>query len=68
MTHIDINAFSIPQFCNSHNVSRAKFYLLAKEGKAPRLMKVGRRRLISVEAAAEWRKKMETEGGKSERS
>ena len=52
-------AFSIKQFCKAHAISRAKFYLLLNEGKAPRIMKVGRRTLISVEAASEWRKQME---------
>jgi hypothetical protein len=65
-SNILLNAFSIQQFCNTHSISRAKFYLLLKEGLAPKLMCVGRRRLISVEAAAEWRKKMEAEGGKNE--
>jgi len=57
----DKQAYSIQQFCDNHNVSHAKFYLLVKEGKAPRLMKVGRRRLISVEAAQEWRRQMEAD-------
>jgi hypothetical protein len=56
-----INAFSIQQFCDAHSISRAKFYLLLKEGIAPRLMKVGRRRLISIEAAELWRRQMEEE-------
>jgi hypothetical protein len=54
-------AFSIQEFCEVHSLSRAKFYLLLKENLAPKLMRVGRRRLISNEAAAEWRKKMESE-------
>ena len=54
-----IHAFSIQQFCSSHSISRAKFYLLLNEGKAPKLMKVGRRVLISIEAAQQWRYQME---------
>jgi predicted DNA-binding transcriptional regulator AlpA len=54
-------AYSIKQFCEAHSFSRAKFYLLMHEGKAPRLMMVGRRRLISLESAAAWRKMMEAE-------
>jgi len=52
-------ALSIEEFCRSHGISRAKFYLLRDEGRAPRLMKIGTRTLISVEAAAEWRRRME---------
>ena len=55
------HTYTIPQFCDGHNVSRTHFYALLKEGKGPRLMKVGRRSLISVESAAAWRKRMEDE-------
>ena len=55
----DILAFSIPQFCRRHGISRAHFYNLSKIGQGPALMRVGRRTLISAEAAAEWRRRME---------
>lgn len=60
-THAPKHTFTIPQFCDGHNVSRTHFYALLKEGKGPRLMKVGRRSLISAESAAAWRKRMEDE-------
>lgn len=53
--------YTVPQFCDAHNVSRTHLYALWKEDKGPRLMKVGRRTLISAEAAADWRKRMEDE-------
>ena len=52
-------AFSIPEFCRRHGISRAHFYNLSKSGGAPTVMRVGRRTLISAEAAAEWRRRME---------
>ena len=52
-------SFSIREFCEQHAISRSFFYVLREKGEAPRLMKVGRRTLISAEAAAEWRKNME---------
>jgi len=52
-------AFSIENFCRLHGISRSKFYLLLNEGLAPKIMKIGRRTLISHEAAAQWRKDME---------
>ena len=55
------HTYTIPQFCDGHNVSRTHFYALLKQGKGPRLMKVGRRNLISAESAAAWRKRMEDE-------
>ena len=62
MTHpADRPASTIPQFCVDHGISRTLAYQLIKNGKGPRLMKLGRRVLISAEAAAEWRQRMENE-------
>jgi hypothetical protein len=35
------------------------FYKLLAEGKGPRTMAVGARKLVSQESAAEWRRQME---------
>lgn len=53
-------AMSVDEFCRAHDICRASFYNLRRKGKAPKTMKVGGRSLISVEAAAEWRREMET--------
>ena len=58
-TSIEKKSFSIKHFCLTHGISRATFYNLVKRQLAPRLMKVGKRTLISSEAAAEWRTRME---------
>lgn len=53
-------AYSITEFCQAHGgFTRQFFYKLLKQGKGPRLMKIGARTLISVEAAADWRRQME---------
>jgi predicted DNA-binding transcriptional regulator AlpA len=52
-------ATSIPVFCKAHGISRAHFYNLMKRGEAPRTLVCGRRRLVSDDAAAEWRRSME---------
>lgn len=52
---------SVPAFLAEHSLSRSLFYRLIKAGRGPRLAKVGRRTLISAEAAAEWRERMERE-------
>jgi len=57
----DFQAISVADFCKSHGISRALFYLLLKDGRAPVVMKINRRTLISAEAAAAWRKRMESE-------
>ncbi len=54
-------AFTVTQFADAHFVSRTHVYALIKAGKGPRVMKVGRRTLISVEAAADWRRQLEQE-------
>lgn len=51
--------FTIYEFCNLHKVSKTTFYEMLKTGDAPRVMKVGNKTLISAEAAADWRRKME---------
>ena len=60
---MDALAFSVDEFCKGHRISRAWFYELVAAGQGPRLMRIGRRTLISVESAAEWRRKMETNQG-----
>ena len=56
---------SVAQFCHEHGISRGTFYKLIKEGLGPRTAKIGRRTLISHEAATAWRRRMEgkDEGG-----
>jgi predicted DNA-binding transcriptional regulator AlpA len=51
--------FSVRDFCKAHAISRAFFYKLHAEGKAPPICKLGSRTLISAEAAAEWRRDLE---------
>ena len=53
------HALTVGEFCQSHKISRALFYLLRAEGRGPRTMKVGRRTLIAVESAEAWRRQME---------
>lgn len=58
------SAYSPAQFCDQHGIARTTFYALLKEGRGPRTFKVGRRTLISAEAAADWRARMEAESAK----
>ena len=52
-------AYSIEEFCRAHRFSRAQYFNLKREGKAPREMRVGNRVIISREAAADWRRDRE---------
>lgn len=57
--HEPADAYTVDEFCRSHRISRVKFYELLRDGRGPRTMRIGRRQLISREAAAEWRRQME---------
>jgi hypothetical protein len=62
------DAYSIHEFCERHCLSRASFYNLQKIGKAPRVLRVGQKVLVSREAAEQWRRDREAESSaKTER-
>jgi hypothetical protein len=52
-------AFSIREFCEAHRISEAFYYDLRNTGRGPREMVLGTRRIISAEAAADWRRERE---------
>jgi hypothetical protein len=58
-THMVRKASSIDEFCAEHRLSRSMFYKLMAQGRGPRLMCVGTRKMVSDEAAADWRRQME---------
>lgn len=51
---IDREAFTVAEFCRSIGISRAFFYKLTAEQR-PGIIRLGRRVLITREAASEWR-------------
>jgi excisionase family DNA binding protein len=59
--------FSVAEFCEAHRISRGTFYKLLGEGRGPTAVKIGRRTLISNEAAEDWRRRMEQEAAVSGR-
>jgi hypothetical protein len=59
---MDAQAHTVEEFCQAHRISRGTFYNLLKDDRGPRVMKVGARTLVSNEAAADWRRRMESEG------
>jgi predicted DNA-binding transcriptional regulator AlpA len=46
--------YSIREFCGAVGISISYFYELKQAGLAPRTMKLGSRRIISVEEAQKW--------------
>jgi excisionase family DNA binding protein len=54
---MDALAYTIPEFCEAYRLSRSGFYNAIARGEAPALMRIGRRVMISREAAEDWRRK-----------
>ncbi|MCW5621415.1 MAG: hypothetical protein KIS79_09950 [Burkholderiales bacterium] len=46
---------TIEESCRDANVSRTTWYELDKIGKAPRTIRIGRKRLVPIEEQARWR-------------
>lgn len=63
---LDPAAYTVSSFCEQHHISRSYLYQLWSEGRGPQRTKLGRRTLISGEAAAEWRARMEAETSEQE--
>lgn len=57
---IPAGVFDVQEFLAFAHISRATLYDLWKEGRGPRQIKIGRRTLISHEAAADWVRQMES--------
>ena len=60
----ELGAYNVLGFCLAHGLSRRTFYHLRQVGDGPRIMKCGRRTLISIEAAQAWRRARERAASK----
>jgi len=56
---VEKRALSVAEFCRSYGVSKSTFYKMVRDGVGPKLMKLGDRTLISIEAVDEWRRRLE---------
>jgi predicted DNA-binding transcriptional regulator AlpA len=63
-TNPETRAYSIDQFCRAYGVGRDMYYAMLKNGTAPQCMTIGKRRLISLDAAARWQEAREAETAK----
>jgi len=55
----DVAADPIPEFCRQHRIGVATYYKLPPE-RRPQEIRIGKKVLISREAAAAWRRRMES--------
>jgi hypothetical protein len=49
-------AYTVNEFCDAHRISRSKLYELWSAGVGPRFIQVGTKKIITNEAAADWRR------------
>lgn len=61
MSHTEPPLYTVSGFCSAHHIARSFLYQLLREGRGPRIIKLGRRTFITREAAADWRARMEKE-------
>jgi hypothetical protein len=54
------SAFTLPEFCKAYGVSRGRLHELAQAGLGPRIYHIASKPYVSVEAAQEWQRKMES--------
>lgn len=57
------DVMSISEFTETFPISRATLYKLWNQNLGPRFFYIGRRRLISQQAASDWVKELEQQGG-----
>lgn len=55
-------ALTYSDFCAEYSLSMSFLYELLAAGKGPKVMRVGGKRLISVESAEAWQRQAEDEG------
>jgi hypothetical protein len=55
----DLDAFSIPEFCRRHAISRGTYYNIKKLGQGPRETRIRKRVIITRESAAAWLREQE---------
>jgi len=52
--HLEIMAFTVPEFATAARISTAMLYKLWRQGKGPPFKMIGVRRVIEVEAGRRW--------------
>jgi hypothetical protein len=57
-------AYTIAEFCAAHRISRSKLYELWAAGVGPRFIRIGTKKIITTEAAADWRREGEDSSGR----
>jgi len=56
-------AQTIREFCTDFRISRATFYRLARDGRGPKAVRIGRKVLIPRAAAEQWLRDLQVSQG-----
>jgi len=56
---MDIQSYTVKEFCSAFRISRSFFYKLKKQGQAPQTYKLGTRTFVSAKAVNEWRENVQ---------
>jgi hypothetical protein len=49
-------AYTVSELCDAHRISRSKLYQLWSADLGPRFIQIGTKKIITTEAAANWRR------------
>ena len=60
--------FTVSEFCIRNRISRPTFFKLMRNGRGPRVMRLGHIARISIDAERDWRKAMEAEAASEKES
>ena len=61
-TRVERKAFTVGEFCDAYRISKAQYYEMKKDGKAPAEAHVRGRVIISLAAAEKWLEERQAEG------
>jgi hypothetical protein len=53
--NVEMDAYSVEEFCRRHSISRSTYYVMQSEGTGPDECRVKNRVLVTAEAAQEFR-------------
>lgn len=62
---VPLAAYSVAEFCSAYGLTKVTLYKLWKQNEGPRFCKVGRRTLITIEAATDWHRHLEASRAKT---
>ena len=51
---VDAAVYTIPEFCAAYRISEGMYFKLQAQGRGPRTIKIGRRKLIRIDDARAW--------------